>query len=74
MHRVTALLQRDDFAFVVVEFDIERNMQRQLLSLLSGRRRALADGQRVLLRFWIVVIMDGNDRRPGLTIPAAEVG
>ena len=74
MHRVTALLQRDYLAFVIVQFDVERNMQRLLLRLLSGRRRALADGQHVLLRFRVVVIMDGDNRRTGLAIPAAEVG
>ena len=33
MHRMAALLQRDHFAFVIVQLDIEWDMQRQLLRL-----------------------------------------
>ncbi|MNP23228.1 hypothetical protein D3C76_1159300 [compost metagenome] len=73
MHRMTALLQRDHFAFVIVQLDGKRNMQRVLLFLLGRRRRALADGQGVLLGFRVVVVFDGHNRRTGLAVPAAEV-
>ena len=73
VYRVTALLERDDFAFVIVQLNAERNMQRIFLFLLRRRRRALADGQGVLLGFRIVIVFDGDNRRPGLAVPAAEV-
>ena len=74
VYRVAALLQWNDFALVIVQLDAERNMQRVFLFLLCRRRRALADGQRVLLGFRIVVVFDGNNWRTGLAVPAAEVG
>ncbi|MNT27300.1 hypothetical protein D3C72_1629260 [compost metagenome] len=70
---MTALLQRDHVAFVIVQLNAERNVQRVLLFLLSRRRRALADGQGVLLGFRIVVIFNADDRRTGLAVPAAEM-
>ncbi|MNE10502.1 hypothetical protein D3C80_1032190 [compost metagenome] len=73
MHRMAAFLQRDHFSFVIVKLDTERNMQRMFFFLLSRRRRALADGQRVLLGFWIVIVFHGDNRRPGLAVPAAEM-
>ncbi len=74
MYRMTAFLQRDHLAFVVIQLDGERNMQRVLLFLLSRRRCALADGQGVLLGFRVVVVFDGHNRRTGLAVPAAEMG
>ena len=70
---MTALLQGDHLTFVIVQLDGKRNMQRLFLSLLGGRRRALADGQRILLGFRVIVVVDGDNRRTGLAVPAAEV-
>ena len=44
MHRVAPFLQRDHLPFVIIQFDIKRNMQRLFLRLFRGRRRTLADG------------------------------
>ena len=41
--------------------------------LFGGWRRALADGQGVLLGFRVVVVFNGDNRCPGLAVPAAEV-
>ena len=49
-------------------------MQRLFLGLIRRCRRALAEGQRVLLRFRVIVILSGNNRRTGLAVPAAEMG
>ena len=73
MQRMAALLQGDHLAFVIVQLNGKRDMQRLLLGLLGGRRRTLADGQRVLLGFRVVVVMHGDDWRTGLAVPAAEV-
>ncbi len=48
-------------------------MQRIFLFLLGGWRRALADGQGVLLGFRVVVVLNGDNRGPGLAVPAAEM-
>ncbi len=48
-------------------------MQRLLYSPDRRRRSALADGQRVLLGFRIIIIFYRYNRR-GLTVPAAEMG
>ena len=74
IHRMTAFLQRDHFAFVVIQFDGKRNMQRLFFCLIRRGWRALADGQGVLLGFRIVVVFDGHNRRTGLAVPTAEMG
>ena len=43
------------------------------LFLLRRWRCALADGQRVLLSFRVVVVFDRHNRRTGLAVPAAEM-
>ncbi|SVK54309.1 Uncharacterised protein [Acinetobacter baumannii] len=70
--RQAALLQRDDVTFAVVQLDIQRNMQRQLLRLIGGRRGFLADMQAILLSFRIVLVAHRQQRRAGLAIPTAE--
>ena len=74
IHRMTAFLQRDHFAFVIIQFDGKRNMQRLFFCLIRRGWRALADGQGVLLGFRIVVVFDGHNRRAGLAVPTAEMG
>ena len=74
IHRMTAFLQRDHFAFVIIQFDGKRNMQRLFFCLIRRGWRALADGQGVLLGFRIVVVFDGHNRRTGLAVPTAEMG
>ena len=73
IHRMTAFLQRDHFAFVVIQFDGKRNMQRLFFCLIRRSRRTLADGQGVLLSFRIIVVFDGHNRRTGLAVPTAEM-
>ncbi len=73
MHRMTVVLQRNHLAFVIVQFDIERNMQRQLLFLIGGDRRVLRHVQRVLFQLRIVVIAHRNNRRARLAVPATEL-
>ena len=73
MHRMAPFLQRDHLPFVIIQFDIERNVQRLFLRLFRGRRRTLADGQRILLGFRIVVVMDAHHRRAGLAVPTTEM-
>ena len=70
---MTALLQGDHLALVIVQLNGKRDMQRLLLGLLGGRRRTLADGQRILLGLRIIVVMHGDDWRTGLAVPEAEV-
>ena len=74
IHRMTAFLQRDHFAFVIIQFDGKRNMQRLFFCLIRRGWRALADGQGVLLGFRIVVVFDGHNRCTGLAVPTAEMG
>ena len=73
MDRMTVMLERDHLAFVVVKFDIERNMQRVLLTLLSRGRRSLADGQRIVFCFRILVVAYGDNGRARLAVPEAEM-
>ena len=73
IHRMTAFLQRDHFAFVIIQFDCKRNMQRLFFCLIRRSWRALADGQGVLLGFRIIVVFDGHNRRTGLAVPTAEM-
>ena len=66
------ILQRNDGTLLVIEFDVEGNVQWQLLRLILGRRRVLAHVQAINAAFGIVLVGDGQLGGAGLAVPTAE--
>ena len=69
---LTLILQRNDGTLLVIELDVEGDMQRQLLRLILGRWGVLAHMEAIDTAGGIVLVSDGQLRRAGLAVPAAE--